>query len=94
MIGLIRKRDAEQRMARYHLLSLQGRMAVFPSIPAPPKSTQIMPQIIPETAVDLVHEWGRIGSPGTVRAETFADEAAAIEAAHAYLRRKLRKGYT
>lgn len=43
--------------------------------------------------IDLVREWGRIGSPGTVRASRHATAAAAKEAAAAIERAKRRKGY-
>jgi predicted DNA-binding WGR domain protein len=41
----------------------------------------------------VVHEWGRIGSPGTVRAEPYPDEAAAHTAAKTYITLKRRRGY-
>lgn len=41
----------------------------------------------------VVSEWGRIGSPGTVRRETFADEPAASAALENRLARKMRRGY-
>jgi predicted DNA-binding WGR domain protein len=41
----------------------------------------------------VVHEWGRIGSPGTVRAEPFEDEAKARAACEQYVCLKRRKGY-
>jgi predicted DNA-binding WGR domain protein len=41
----------------------------------------------------VVSEWGRIGSLGTVRRETFADEPAASAALENRLARKRRRGY-
>jgi predicted DNA-binding WGR domain protein len=70
---IIRLRDPERRMARYHCLCLQGTLW--------------------RQGVAVVHEWGRIGSPGTVRSEDHADEAAARKAVARYLRVKRRKGY-
>jgi predicted DNA-binding WGR domain protein len=46
----------------------------------------------PETW-DVVREWGRIGSPGTVRADSFAGSSDAESAAHSLAQRKYRKGY-
>ena len=41
----------------------------------------------------LVREWGRIGSPGRVRLDWFADEEAAARALDKMERQKIRKGY-
>lgn len=41
----------------------------------------------------LVHEWGRIGSPGTVRTHWFASEGEAEEAHARLAARKVRRGY-
>jgi len=41
----------------------------------------------------LVKEWGRIGSPGTVRKEWFATEAEANLAQQTIARQKIKKGY-
>ncbi len=41
----------------------------------------------------VVREWGRIGSPGTVREEWFESEAEAIQDGLALCRRKERRGY-
>jgi predicted DNA-binding WGR domain protein len=41
----------------------------------------------------VVHEWGRIGCSGAVRAEPFPSETQAQAAAETYLTRKRRKGY-
>lgn len=42
---------------------------------------------------DLLREWGRIGSPGKVRADHYDDPEAADRAAAAIARMKRRKGY-
>lgn len=42
----------------------------------------------------LVREWGRIGSPGTVATTLFASEGAAVDALDALARKKQRRGYT
>jgi predicted DNA-binding WGR domain protein len=44
-------------------------------------------------SVDLVREWGRIGSPGAVRAIHFAGVEEAEAACRAFIDRKERKGY-
>lgn len=41
----------------------------------------------------LVREWGRVGSPGTVRKDWFDTESEAIAAAEALLKAKQKKGY-
>lgn len=41
----------------------------------------------------LVKEWGRLGSPGTVRCEWFESADAAEQACQQLLRQKWRKGY-
>jgi predicted DNA-binding WGR domain protein len=41
----------------------------------------------------LLREWGRIGSPGRVRSDSFADAAGARAALERLARRKRRKGY-
>jgi predicted DNA-binding WGR domain protein len=43
--------------------------------------------------VALLREWGRIGSPGTVRAEAYDTIEAAESAARALEARKRRRGY-
>jgi predicted DNA-binding WGR domain protein len=43
--------------------------------------------------IDLIREWGRIGSSGRVRADPMADLSAALDAAEALERAKRRKGY-
>jgi hypothetical protein len=53
---------------------------------------QCLNDIAPPPA-DLVHEWGRIGSPGTVRALPCASVDAAHQAADRYAALKRRKGY-
>jgi predicted DNA-binding WGR domain protein len=42
---------------------------------------------------NLVREWGRIGSPGTVRCETFDSEGHARDAEQRTLRLRMRRGY-
>ncbi|MGD0960435.1 MAG: WGR domain-containing protein [Methylomonas sp.] len=41
----------------------------------------------------LIKEWGRIGSPGTVREEWFDEESQAINKAHAIVQHRVRRGY-
>ena len=41
----------------------------------------------------LIREWGRIGSPGTVRKDWYETEASAIEAYNKLYKIKLKKGY-
>ncbi|WP_082877645.1 WGR domain-containing protein [Methylomonas koyamae] len=41
----------------------------------------------------LVREWGRVGSPGTVRSNWYETQEEAIEARNNMLRNKQRKGY-
>jgi predicted DNA-binding WGR domain protein len=41
----------------------------------------------------LVREWGRVGSPGTVRKDWFASEAEAINAGQKLCDAKQKKGY-
>lgn len=69
---VIRRRDHEKRMARYHAFSLNGSLL---------------------GGCELIHEWGRLGSPGAVRQTPYPDEKQAENAAHAYIRLKIRKGY-
>lgn len=42
---------------------------------------------------ELVAEWGRIGSPGTVRRQSFATEAEAVAAMAHRARKKRGRGY-
>ncbi|WP_313901405.1 WGR domain-containing protein [Methylomonas koyamae] len=42
----------------------------------------------------LVREWGRVGSPGTVRSNWYESEEEAIKAQNDILRIKQRRGYT
>lgn len=72
MLTVIRRRDHEKRMARYHLIALHGSLL---------------------GGIDIVHEWGRIGSPGAVQRIPCEDETKAAAAAAGYLNRKRRKGY-
>jgi predicted DNA-binding WGR domain protein len=41
----------------------------------------------------LIREWGRIGSPGTVREVWFDSEQEAMKAGEKLMRRKNRRGY-
>ena len=41
----------------------------------------------------LVREWGRIGSPGQVRSDHFANAGAALLALQSLVRDKLKRGY-
>jgi len=41
----------------------------------------------------LVKEWGRVGSPGTVRKEWFATEMEALVAQRRWTAKKMKKGY-
>ncbi len=50
-----------------------------------------IPTLFGEWAV--MREWGRIGSPGTLRSDFFADEGSAITALSEIARKKLRRGY-
>jgi predicted DNA-binding WGR domain protein len=68
---VIRRRDPEQHMARFHFLAVQAAFHGW----------------------DLVHEWGRIGSPGTVRHTAHGTQDAAEHAAASYHALKRRKGY-
>ena len=43
--------------------------------------------------VSVVKEWGRIGQPGTVRQEVYADETAARAALVLRMQKKLTRGY-
>lgn len=47
----------------------------------------------PDAAFSVVREWGRIGSPGTVRADAHRTQEAAEAAARRLLATKTRKGY-
>jgi predicted DNA-binding WGR domain protein len=42
----------------------------------------------------LVREWGRCGSPGTVRVTSYEQYADAEKAAHVIIKRRLQHGYT
>lgn len=69
---VIRKRDSDKRMARYHAFGINGSLL---------------------GGCDLVHEWGRQGSPGPVRQAPYPDAKQAENAAAAYIKLKMRKGY-
>lgn len=51
----------------------------------------VLPGIFGEWA--LVREWGRVGSPGTVRKTWFATEAEALQAEEKFYLAKRKKGY-
>lgn len=42
---------------------------------------------------DLTCEWGRIGSPGTVKRIRHTDAGAAVNTIHTIVERRLRRGY-
>ena len=69
---LIRRRDPNHRMARYHLMTLQRVLG---------------------GGFDLILEWGRIGSPGQIKAVHYDDHEAAEAAMRAREGLKRRKGY-
>lgn len=50
-----------------------------------------MPTLFGEWA--LMREWGRLGSPGTVRTDIHADEGSAITALSEIAQNKRRRGY-
>lgn len=50
-----------------------------------------MPTLFGEWAV--MREWGRIGSPGTVRTDFYEDEGQAVTALAEIARKKQRRGY-
>ena len=52
---------------------------------------ELWPTLFGEIA--LVKEWGRIGSPGTVRSQTYEKIEAAREALAAAIARRHRRGY-
>jgi predicted DNA-binding WGR domain protein len=91
----LERRDPAKRMARAYRLALQWALRLSE---APPKPTQNMRDLIPETPplsrpCDLIREWGRIGSPGKVRADQYPDLTAAEFAARAMEVAKRRRGY-
>jgi predicted DNA-binding WGR domain protein len=43
--------------------------------------------------ITIVKEWGRIGQPGTVRQEVYADETTASAALTVRIGKKIRRGY-
>jgi predicted DNA-binding WGR domain protein len=54
-------------------------------------SIRVMPTLFGEWAV--IREWGRIGSPGTVREEWFDSEDQAQEAADRFKIKQAKRGY-
>lgn len=81
----IRKRDHAAHMARFYRLALQGVLRLTPDDDPDPS--------LDRAGVVLLREWGRIGSPGTVRADAFRDEAAAERALAQLAATKRRRGY-
>jgi predicted DNA-binding WGR domain protein len=73
----IARRNPAKRMARFYKLALQ------PTLPLGNAWA----------GVDVVREWGRIGSPGQVRSDHFATEIAAVGALRTLEIIKRRKGY-
>lgn len=51
----------------------------------------VLPGLLGEWA--LVREWGRVGSPGTVRKDWFDTEEEAVSAKQAICKAKQKKGY-
>ena len=51
----------------------------------------VMPGIFDDWS--LVREWGRVGSPGTLRKDWFETEAESLAAAEKLLSQKQKKGY-
>lgn len=74
---MIRLRDHERRMARFHAIVLQGAL---------PLGNR-------DHRCDLCHEFGRIGCSGRVMVDGFDTEDEARQAATRLLRAKRRKGY-
>jgi predicted DNA-binding WGR domain protein len=54
-------------------------------------AVQVVPTLFGSWA--LVREWGRIGSPGTLRTDWFATEEEAETARARLVRQKIRRGY-
>ena len=52
---------------------------------------RVAPDLLGDWA--LLREWGRVGSPGRVRADAFASEDAAVAALERLARRKRGRGY-
>jgi predicted DNA-binding WGR domain protein len=78
-------------MARFYRLALQGALPLSRDGETD-KPVALERDTLPET-VDLVREWGRIGSPGTVRIDGFSNEAEARSAGARLAHLKHRKGY-
>ena len=78
----LRRRDPERRMARFYRVAVQGVLGLAQTDdPDAPRH------------YNLVREWGRIGSPGTLRVDSFASEALARAAGDRAIARKRRRGY-
>lgn len=76
----IRKRDHAERMARFYRMSLQAVLPLDCELTGVPTWC-------------LVREWGRIGSPGTVRLIDYPDEPTAQIALYQIATVKQRRGY-
>jgi predicted DNA-binding WGR domain protein len=76
-------------MARFYALAVQFAL----DLPAPGDSDSPTAPRRTSAATTLMREWGRIGSPGTIRHETHPSLDAALAAMHAYTARKRRRGY-
>ncbi len=77
-------RDAAVSVAHLERRDPTRRMARFYAV-------QVMPTLFGPWA--LLREWGRIGSPGTLRTDWFATEAEAETARARLVRKKIRRGY-
>jgi predicted DNA-binding WGR domain protein len=73
----LRRRDPARRMARFYRVGLQAELLEADLL----------------GGWSLVREWGRIGSPGTVRADRCATEADARAVGDRAIARKQRRGY-
>jgi predicted DNA-binding WGR domain protein len=78
----LRRRDPARDMARFYRVALQGVLDL----------NQLDNPDAPR-AFDLVREWGKIGSPGTLRTDGFATEADARAAGDRAIGGKRRRGY-
>ena len=100
------RRDPERRMARFYHLAMQAVLALPPGANHSTQDGQTAadtllarcevtrnPLAQLATRWDLIREWGRIGSPGTVRADHHPDQDTASEAAATIERLKRRRGY-
>ena len=77
-------KDAAVSVTRLERRDPARRMARFYAV-------QVVPTLFGSWA--LLREWGRIGSPGTLRTDWFASEAEAEAARARLVQKKLRRGY-